>query len=119
MSKHKYGYYASNDGKSPKGVSFNSISSYDFETGYKDSFTLTEFDAVGEPIFVPKNQNSDEGQGFLIALAYLGKENRSDLMVFDAENISNGPLARGYVASSNSLWVSWKLETGLTNLLIS
>jgi carotenoid cleavage dioxygenase len=94
MSKHRYGYYASNDGKSPKGVSFNSISSYDFETGYKDSFTLTEFDAVGEPIFVPKNQNSDEGQGFLIALAYLGKENRSNLMVFDAENISSGPLAR-------------------------
>ena len=94
MSKYKYGYYASNDGKSPKGVSFNSISSYNFESGYKDSFTLTEFDAVGEPIFVPKNQNSEEGQGFIIALAYLGKENRSDLMVFDAENISSGPLAR-------------------------
>jgi carotenoid cleavage dioxygenase len=94
MSKYKYGYYASNDGKSPKGVSFNTVTSYNFDTGYKDSFTLTEFDAVGEPIFVPKNKNSDEGQGFLIALAYLGKENRSDLMIFDAENISSGPLAK-------------------------
>ena len=41
-----------------------------------------------------KNENSDEGVGYLLALAYLGKENRSDLMIFDAENISSGPLAK-------------------------
>ena len=75
-------------------MSFNTISNYDFNTGYKDSFTLSEFDAVGEPIFVPKNKDSKEGEGFLIALAYLGRENRSDLMIFDAENIASGPLAK-------------------------
>ena len=50
--------------------------------------------SVGEPIFVPKNQESKEGEGYLIALSYLGKENRSDLMIFDAENVSSGPLAK-------------------------
>ena len=94
MSKYRYGYYASNNGESPKGVSFNTITSYDFESGHKDNYTLSEFDAVGEPIFVPKNQNSREGEGYLIALAYLGQENRSDLMIFDAENVASGPLAR-------------------------
>ena len=58
MSKYRYGYYASNNGDSPKGVSFNTVTSYDYDTGYKDSFTLSELDAVGEPIFVPKNQDS-------------------------------------------------------------
>ena len=41
-----------------------------------------------------KNDTSKEGEGFLIALAYLGRENRSDLMIFDAQNVSCGPLAR-------------------------
>ena len=66
MSKYRYGYYASNNGDSPKGVSFNTVTSYDYDTGHKDSFTLSEFDAVGEPIFVPKNQESKEGEGYLI-----------------------------------------------------
>mgnify|MGYP005683142197 FL=1 len=94
MSKYRYGYYASNNGESPKGVSFNSITSYDFETDMKDSFTLSEFDAVGEPIFVPKSLSANEGEGYLLSLAFLGQENRSDLMIFDAENISSGPIAK-------------------------
>ena len=94
MSRYRYGFYASNNGESPKGVSFNTITSYDFESGHKDNYTLSEFDAVGEPIFVPKNESSREGEGYLIALAYLGQENRSDLMIFDAENVASGPLAR-------------------------
>jgi carotenoid cleavage dioxygenase len=94
MSEYRFGYYASNNGNSPKGVSFNSVSSYDFDTGNKDSYTLSEYDAVGEPIFVPKSDASEEGEGFLIALSFLGEENRSDLMIFDAENISSGPLAK-------------------------
>ena len=42
----------------------------------------------------PKNLDSREGEGYLIALSYLGMENRSDLMIFDAENVSSGPLAK-------------------------
>ena len=94
MSNYRYGIYASNHGDSPKGISFNSVTRYDYETGNKEFFTLSEFDAVGEPIFVPKSSDAEEGVGYVIALAYLGKENRSDSMIFDAENISSGPIAR-------------------------
>ena len=94
MSNYRYGIYASNHGDSPKGISFNSVTRYDYETGNKEFFTLSEFDAVGEPIFVPKSSDAEEGVGYVIALAYLGKENRSDLMIFDAENISSGPMAK-------------------------
>ena len=55
-------------------VSFNSIASYDFETDKKDSFTLSEFDAVGEPIFVPKSLSANEGEGYLLSLAFLDKK---------------------------------------------
>ena len=94
MSNYRYGIYASNHGDSPKGISFNSVTRYDYETGKKEFFTLSEFDAVGEPIFVPKSSDAEEGVGYVIALAYLGKENRSDLMIFDAENIASGPMAK-------------------------
>ena len=94
MSNYRYGIYASNHGNSPKGISFNSITRYDYQTTNKDVFTLSEHDAVGEPIFVPKSPDSDEGVGYVIALGYIGKENRSDLMIFDAENIASGPIAR-------------------------
>ena len=94
MSNYRYGIYASNHGNSPKGISFNSITRYDYQTTNKDVFTLSEHDAVGEPIFVPKSSDADEGVGYVIALGYIGKENRSDLMIFDAENISSGPIAR-------------------------
>ena len=94
MSNYRYGIYASNHGNSPKGISFNSITRYDYQTTHKDVFTLSEHDAVGEPIFVPKSSDADEGVGYVIALGYIGKENRSDLMIFDAENISSGPIAR-------------------------
>ncbi len=62
--------------------------------GTLDVYTNQLVFAPGEPIFVPKNESSREGEGYLIALAYLGQENRSDLMIFDAENVSSGPLAR-------------------------
>ena len=87
-------YKRQNHGNSPKGISFNSITRYDYKTGNKEVFSLSELDAVGEPIFVPKSPDADEGVGYVIALGYLGEENRSDLMIFDAENISSGPIAR-------------------------
>ena len=94
MSNYRYGIYASNDGNSSPGISFNSITRYDHETGNKEVFSLSKHDAVEEPIFVPKSSDSSEGVGYIIALSYLGEENRSDLMIFDAENLSSGPIAR-------------------------
>ena len=94
MSNYRYGIYASNDGNSSQGISFNSITRYDHETGNKEVFSLSKHDAVEEPIFVPKSSDSSEGDGYIIALSYLGEENRSDLMIFDAETLSSGPIAR-------------------------
>ena len=42
---------------------------------------------------MPRSQSAAEGEGYLVSLLYRGAESRSDLAVFDAENLSDGPLA--------------------------
>ena len=48
---------------------------------------------TSEPVFVPKSPDSPEGEGYLMSIVYRARENRSDLAFFDAENLSDGPLA--------------------------
>ena len=43
MSNYRYGIYASNHGDSPKGISFNSVTRYDYETGNKEFFYIINF----------------------------------------------------------------------------
>ena len=93
MMNYRHGYFAAGIGDRPEDVGFNSIAHYDHETSKKDYYTLSERDAVGEPVFVPKEKDSKEGDGYLIATCYRGEENRSDLLILDAENISEGPIA--------------------------
>ena len=71
----------------------NSIVHYDHKTGERKEYTTEVGDAVGEPVFIPKNQDAEEGDGYLIATAYRGEENRSDLLILDAQNVGAGPIA--------------------------
>jgi len=72
---------------------FDSVLHYDLQTGSRRTHTLPVGDAVGEPVFVPRSADAEEGDGFVLALAYRGAENRSDLLVLDAQNIEAEPLA--------------------------
>ena len=81
------------DGKHPKGMSLNSIIHYDYKTAERTSYTTDEGGAVGEPVFAPKSKNSPDGEGWLITTEYSAKENRSNLIILDAKNVSAGPVA--------------------------
>jgi carotenoid cleavage dioxygenase len=51
--------------------------------------------ALAEPVFAPKSATSAEGEGYLLGVAYhLDEGNRSDLLVFDAQHVEEGPLCR-------------------------
>ena len=89
---YDHGYYgASTHGDD--GVGFNAICRYDFRTGQRHQYELPEGDVTGEPVFVPKSPDSPQGEGYLMSIVYRARENRSDLAFFDAENLSDGPLA--------------------------
>jgi carotenoid cleavage dioxygenase len=48
---------------------------------------------TSEPIFVPRSPGAREGEGFLLTVVYRHDENRSDLLILDAENVEDKPLA--------------------------
>ena len=93
LQKHSHGYYAGNIGKHPKGMSLNTIVHYDFLTDKREHYTTQDEGAFGEPVFVPKSRDSKDGEGWLIATEFNAKENRSNLVILDAMNVSSGPIA--------------------------
>ncbi len=89
---YRHGYYAAATNKNG-GDGFNSVVHQDLTTGSAERFDLPEGDFTGEPVFVPRSEGAGEGDGYVLSLLYRGAENRSDLAIFDALNVADGPLA--------------------------
>jgi len=72
---------------------FHEIVRYDLATGAAAVHRAGAHDTVNEPIFVPRTPTSPEGQGYLLSVVWRAAEDRSDLLVLDAENVDREPLA--------------------------
>lgn len=66
---------------------------YDFETGKSATHHLGATSSSSEPVFVPRAADAPEGDGFLLSVVYRAEEDRSDLLVLDAQNLADAPLA--------------------------
>jgi carotenoid cleavage dioxygenase-like enzyme len=88
---YRHGYFAADTHDTGK-VMFNGIAHIDLKAGKRIVHEFAEGDVPGEPIFVPRGPHSVEGDGWLIALVYRGAEDRSDFAVFDATDITMGPI---------------------------
>ncbi len=89
---YRHGWFAANT-RAKGGVSFNAIAHIDQKTGVRTAYELGQGEAAGEPVFVPRTANADEGDGWVIATIYRGNEDRTDFAVFDAQTIAAGPIA--------------------------
>ena len=89
---YRHGYYAAVSNGSTD-LTFNSIVRHDFASGRHTRYGLPDGDTTGEPVFVPKSRDAAEGDGYLLSVVHRGRENRSDLAFFDAENLADGPIA--------------------------
>ena len=72
---------------------FNAIVRHDFASGRHTRYALPDGDTTGEPVFVPRSRDAAEGDGYLLSVVHRGRDNRSDLAFFDAENLADGPIA--------------------------
>jgi carotenoid cleavage dioxygenase len=93
---YRHGYYAANtrdDGK----VVFNAISHFDHKTGKRVDYQFADGDVPGEPVFVPRSANAPEGDGWLVATVYRGAEDKTDFAVFDATDITKGPIGLAHL----------------------
>ena len=90
--RYRHGYYGASIG-GPDGLGFNALAHQDFAAGKRNAYVLPEGDVTGEPVFVPRSEGAQEGDGYLLSVVYRGRENRSDLVFLDAQNLADGPIA--------------------------
>lgn len=92
---YRFGY-AVGEGRTPSSLALlgtNAILRYDVDSGACQAHELGASSASGEPIFVPRSGDAAEGEGYLLSVVYHAEENRSDLLVLDAENVGEEALA--------------------------
>ncbi len=91
-AKNRHGFYAAH--VRPTDVpTFDGIAHLDLSTGQRDLFAVPAGDAVSEPVFVPRNPQAEEGDGWLLTVVWRAAERRSDLLVLDAGRLTAGPIA--------------------------
>lgn len=91
-ARYRHGYYGASTIRNG-GAGFNAIAHHDFDKGQRVLHELPEGDATGEPVFVPRSADAAEGEGYLISTVYRAEQNRSDLVILDAQDLSAGPIA--------------------------
>ena len=75
------------------GFFFNTFVHLDMQTGKTKSYWVGDTSSTQEPIFVPKSATAAEGEGYVMGVVNRRAENRSDLLIFDAQRIDEGPIA--------------------------
>lgn len=86
---YRHGWFAAGT-RDGNAVSFDSLAHVDFATGARNVFTFAAGDVPGEPVFVPRGPG--EGDGWILSVVYRGAEDKSDVAVFEARDISRGPV---------------------------
>lgn len=66
---------------------------FDHQTGKADVFSPGPDASVSEMCFVPRRKGAPEGDGYLVGVCARSRENRSDLLIVDAQRMSEGPVA--------------------------
>ncbi len=89
---YRHGWYAA-DPSNLKTIKQSAIAHLDLATGKRQVYELTGGDMTSEPVFTPRSANAAEGDGWVTAVVWRAAENRSDLLVFEAQAIAKGPIA--------------------------
>jgi all-trans-8'-apo-beta-carotenal 15,15'-oxygenase len=71
-----------------------SILKLDLQSGKQEQWSAAPEGFVGEPIFVPKAEGEGEDAGWILSLIYNATDHRSQVVILDGEDISQGPVAR-------------------------
>ncbi len=76
------------------GVITSGVARWDWETGARDNFEYGPDTWSEEPVFIPLPGANDETDGWLVATMLNFRAERTELCIFDARRVSDGPVAR-------------------------
>jgi carotenoid cleavage dioxygenase len=69
----------------------------DAATGKAKSWQAGENRALQEPCFIPRSANAPEGEGYIVQLQQHLDDGLSDLLLFDAQRVDEGPFATVHI----------------------
>jgi carotenoid cleavage dioxygenase-like enzyme len=95
--RHRHGWYACANPAAPNLV-LSGLVHVDGSGARRTQYLLPLGDTISEPVFVSRHGDAAEGDGWLLAVVWRGRDNRSDLAVFNAEDVSAGPVALAQLA---------------------
>lgn len=118
MEPYRHGYTCVVDPERPvaidkigsiTGMFINCWGHTDLQTGKEETFWAGPVSTLQEPCFVPAHPDAAEGEGYLVGVCNRLQENRSDLLVVDAQRLAEGPVAtiRLPVRLRNGLHGNW------------
>ncbi|CAH0442634.1 carotenoid oxygenase family protein [Ralstonia pseudosolanacearum] len=74
-------------------IGFDTLMRFDTESGHVQRYRFAQRALVEEHLFVPAGPNAPEGEGWLLGTVFDVEAGRTLLTVFDARNVSAGPVA--------------------------
>ncbi|MEO1374534.1 MAG: carotenoid oxygenase family protein [Cyanobacteria bacterium J06635_10] len=88
----RYGY----TGKMGQGAMplFEGVIKYDLNSGKSQSHEFGKGRYGGEAVFAPRTGGSGEDEGWVVTFVYDSNEDKSELVVIDAQDITSKPVAR-------------------------
>jgi carotenoid cleavage dioxygenase len=87
--KHRYVYSVTGE---PNWFLFNGLVKHDLETGTAEHISFGEQRFGSEAPFIPRNNATSEDDGYIISFITDMVQNRSECVIFDAKNLSAGPV---------------------------
>jgi len=91
--KHRHGYTGAILGEKLPGSPFDTIVHFDLAKNARETWSPGPGDFVMEPVIASKTATKAEAGGYLLTVVFRGNENRSDLVILDAQNVKAGPIA--------------------------
>jgi len=88
-----HGWYACANSDLPMFKAFSGIMHVSGKGSRLGRYQLPVGDTISEPVFVARGDDATEGDGWLLAVVYRWRDNRSDLAVFNAADVEAGPTA--------------------------
>jgi carotenoid cleavage dioxygenase-like enzyme len=102
MQDYRHGWMLVMDGERPfempggrtnAGALMNVLGQYDHRTGHEKQWWCGPVSTLQEPCFIPRSADAPEGDGYIVMVQNLLAENLSNLLLFDATDIEQGPVA--------------------------
>lgn len=70
------------------------IARFDVSSKTMDAWMPQGYEFCGEPMFAPKEGSSSSEDGYLLTVLFNGKTEQSELLIFESQNIGQGPITR-------------------------